>query len=291
VDPGPTDPARLERLVFGTRYSGFLDDAAEAALWAAVDSERAGRQLDDALVSASPLAHSTVAVARLLRLARIARVDLAAELAHPKAAVRAAAARYAGMTGATRHAAAVRALIGPPDRERAFYESFVWREAIDAVGALGDEEAVPLLSRITGTRGDPRAAQACAALFTMNRPNACRGKFRDAPTNQMTVESSSEVECAAVMDELAKGIERGVVIGWVARLLEQHFQVAARPWARLLSAPMREGPERSNACRLQPPVRDLLVSERVIPEVRGVAAAVMLWELGARLPAVSPGHP
>lgn len=179
---GPIPAPVLQANVLAGVPADYDDPCMLAMAFEPVDDDRAGVRIGDALVGLSARSQrtarelfctTTLAQARLLRLSRLGRLDLTAELSRPEPEARVVALLEVRRRRDRALLAAVRPLIRDPQVN-------VASAAIRVIVGMADAESIQALQMLAI---DPEALQlhglACRALWDMGVQDACGGRPRD----------------------------------------------------------------------------------------------------------------
>ena len=170
-----------------------------------VDDPRAGQRLDQMLLELSARSQRTareavctltVAQARLLRLARLGQLDLAAELARPEPDARVVALLDVRRRRDRSVLPTVRTLVRDPQLP-------VASAALRVIVTMADSDSIPALQMLAI---DPDSIElhglACRALWDMGVPDACGGRPREDAVGGMLQGSTSADPCAVAKSDM-----------------------------------------------------------------------------------------
>ncbi|MBI5159891.1 MAG: HEAT repeat domain-containing protein, partial [Micrococcales bacterium] len=202
---GPIPPAVLQANVLGGLPPTFTDPCLLAMALEPVDDDRAGQRLDQTLLELTARSQRTaresvcaltLAQARLLRLARLGRLDLRAELARPEPDARVVALLEVRRRRDAALLPAVRELIRDPQVP-------VASAAVRAIVAMSDRQSMEALRMLAI---DPTALQlhglACRALWDMGDTGACGGRPRQDEPSALLGSSGGEDPCSEARQRL-----------------------------------------------------------------------------------------
>lgn len=248
IGKSPDRPTLMRWIAMGA--PGLDDDPCLAAyLWGPVDAEVAGEKLDRAVRAKASghemrarLCHWSAATARLLRKARMKKLDLHTDLTSTFAGVRAVAATWAGITGQVRELPALRALESDPD---------------DAV-----------------------QRESCRARWTLGDAKACGGKPKPGGDAFATISGSGDdltpaERCQDANDAVEKD-DRPRLPEALFHLLAESF--SRFDW-RFDPLDFVDSEPPTYTCKLTPTARDRILTTPDTPApVRAMIAAILLWD-------------
>lgn len=260
------DDARLQALVHNGLKFMTPGPCKRAMMLGVLDDAASGETLDELLTkAANPNADATctevVAAARIVRLGRLGELDLAAELEHPSAVVRAVAIRYALGTQTPELASALVKAALQDD------EADVRIVAYRAAAALADESMVAALE--AGTPADDvETFWRCTALSRVHPTTAC-----PEPSAARGVLEPGDAEpvdrCAVATNDLSGEHRRDAL--WFFTSIA--FADRVRPLDRIEAIRRNAAP-----CFLPEDVEDeILSSPKAAVEDQALAAAALLW--------------
>lgn len=285
---GPIPAAVLQANVLAGLPPTFDDPCILAMALEPVDDDRAGLRIGEALLALSARSQrtareqvctATLAQARLLRLTRLGRLDLPAELARPEPDARVVALLEVRRRHDRSLLPQVRPLIRDPQMP-------VASAAIRVVVSMADSESIQALQMLAI---DPEALQlhglACRALWDMGVADACGGRPRDEAVGDLLGSSGQSDPCAGAKQDL-RSADPAKVEGALRYFLSHLFvgMTADLDPIRVACANCAPGPE----CRL--PGRRLKRIARSGPSLASALASAVLL-LRDQAPPVTPARP
>ena len=272
ADPGLDgyDDARLTALVHEGQPHMSLGACRSAAVLGVLDDPAAGEKLERFVQRAAGSGIDAncvelLAGARIVRLGRLGELDLAMEMTHASAVVRATALRYAV---ATRSAQAHDMMV------RGFYDTDP-RVRIVAFRAAAVSEGPSLMDELgaSSPAAEDEKFWHCVALSRWGGVANCEAY---APTMDVVISGEPVAVEPAPIDRCAQAhqrLARGPVGDGLWFFLEEAFYRYVEPLDRL-EPPMRD----REICSLDRAVEDeVLSNDRVPPQDRAVVAAMLLW--------------
>lgn len=289
---GPIPAPVLQANVLAGVPDDFADPCILAMVFAPVDDERAGTRIGEALLQLSARSQrsarelvctTTLAQARLLRLARLGRLDLPAELSRPEPEARVVALLEVRRRRDRALLAQVRPLIRDP-------QVGVASAAIRVIVGMADTESIQPLQMLAI---DPEAIQlhglACRALWDMGVADACGGRPRDDTVGDVLgmAGGTAQDPCATAKQDL-RSDDPAKVEGALRWFLSDLFvgMTAELDPIRVACTNCTPGP----ACRL-PTKRLKRIARGGRSLASALASAVLLLRDRAAAPAPAPAAP
>lgn len=285
---GPIPPAVLQANVLAGLPATYDDPCILAMALEPVDDDRAGERIGQSLLAMTARSQRTarevvctqsLAQARLLRLSRLGRLDLAAELGRPEPDARVVALLEVRRRRDRSQLAAVRSLIRDPQVE-------VSSAAIRVIVGMADSESIQPLQMLAI---DPERTQlhglACRALWDMGVADACGGRPPDDSVGGLLQGSGGNDPCEGAKTDL-RSTDPAKVEGALRFFLSHLFvrMTAELDPIRVSCTNCEPGPE----CRL--PGRGLKRIARTGPSVAAALASAVLL-LREQAPAAPPPPP
>jgi hypothetical protein len=286
---GPIPAPVLQANVLAGVPADYDDPCMLAMVFEPVDDDRAGVRIGDALLGLSARSQrtardlfctTTLAQARLLRLARLGRLDLSVELARPEPEARVVALLEVRRRRDRALLPAARPLIRDP-------QVGVASAAIRVIVGMADVESIQALQMLAI---DPEALQlhglACRALWDMGVQDACGGRPRDDTVGDLlgSAGGTAQDPCTASKQDLSSDDPAKVegALRWFLSHLFVRMTAELDP-IRVSCTNCEPGP----VCPL--PGRRLRRIARGGPSLASaLASAVLLLRDGAAAPASAP---